>query len=738
MNIQGINNTARRFYKFVLLYIGLGFKAIQILFLEGSGALWHRYKQYRKDKYYDQAITQNNVDSGLPVVASDSTIQAIEKPLEALMKARLSCFLNQFNSKLSFPEYAEPLVTIITPVFNKASYTFQYFESLLAHTHIPYELVIINNGSVDETNHLLSRTINIICIDNQTNMGFVKACNQGANIAKGKYLLFANNDIIVTPGWLNNLVRTIENDRKCGAVGCKLILPNGKLQEAGSIIWSDGTATGYGRGDDPMNHSYSYLREVDYCSGACLLVNKAIFHKLNGFDEIYCPAYYEDTDLCLGMRNLGYRIIYQPDVMIFHHEYASGGYQNASSLMETNHLKFLAKWENILKDKLAFSPNNILFARDLRKTQRILVIDDRIPTPDQGTGYPRSYQLIKSMAEFGYKVTLFPLMNTQAWQPYTHEFQQLGIEVFHGNNLDLNKFARERSGHYDIVLVSRPHNMASSINIIKEHFTDARIIYDAEALFSLREILKAEIKGNKLKDSEAQSMIDTEIKLMKQADMIITVSDNEKNTVLKHGIKNVVAWGHPTKIVTASNGFDDRRDILFIGAFLSDDSPNEDAAVYFIKEIFPKIYKQLLCRFIVVGSNPPNSIKELADTNIIVTGYVNDLTEYYEKCRIFVVPHRYSGGIPWKLTEAMSRGIPSVVSQLTATQLNLTDGMETLIGKSEIEFAQKVIELYQDKQLWQRIQKNALDYIAKTCDPAYLKSSLKSILETAVRRNHKH
>jgi GT2 family glycosyltransferase len=735
VKIQALYNSTLRFYRFIRPYLGLGFKAIQILFSEGFGALWHRYKQYIKDKKHYQAIIKNNVDSGSPVVASNSMIQTLEKPLEDFMEARLSCFLNQFDNKLILPEYAEPIVSIITPVFNKASYTFQYLESLLAHTRMPYELIIINNGSTDETNHLLNRTTNIIHINNQDNLGFIKACNQGANIAKGKYLLFANSDVIVTPGWLSNLVKTIENDNKCGAVGCKLILPDGKLQEAGSIIWSDGTATGYGRGDDPMNPSYSYLREVDYCSGACLLVSKTIFHQLNGFNEIYWPAYYEDTDLCLGIRNLGYKIIYQPDVIVFHHEYASGGYQNASSLMEANHFKFLAKWENMLKDKLAFSSSNILYARDLRKTKRILVIDDRVPTPDQGTGYPRSYQMIKSIAEFGYKVTLFPLMNTEAWQPYTHEFQQLGIEVFHGNNLDLNEFARERPGYYDLVLVSRPHNMASSINIIKEHFASAPILYDAEALFSLREILKAEIKGNKLKDSEAQSMIDMEIKLMKQADVIITVSDNERDTVLKHGIKHVVSWGHPTNIMAASNGFDDRRDILFIGAFMSDDSPNEDAVVYFIKEIFPQIYKQIPCRFIIVGKNPPDCIKELEDANIIVTGYVNDLTEYYEKCRVFVVPHRYSGGIPLKLTEAMSRGIPSVVSRLTAAQLNLTDGVETLIGTSEIEFAQKVIELYQDKQLWQRIQANALDYIAKTCDPSTLKLTLKNIFELADKGN---
>lgn len=705
-------------------YLDLGSKAGRILFSEGPGALWSRYKQYK-----------NSLISP-PTLADSDTI--LRQSLENYNLARLSSFLCQNDSRLKFPAYTEPLVSIITPVFNHAALTYQYLESLLAHTSAPFELIVIDNDSTDETNVLLKRVANIKYITNKENLGFVQACNQGAGMARGKYLLFANNDIIVTPGWLSSLVETIENYPRCGAVGCKLVWPNGKLQEAGSIIWKDGTATGYGRDDDPAKHEYSYLRDVDYCSGACLLVSKSLFAELNGFDEVYSPAYYEDADLCMGISKLGYRVIYQPDVTIFHHEYASGGYENAAALMQVNHLKFMSKWENMLKDKLAFSPANILYARDVRRTKKILLIDDRIPTPDQGTGYPRSYHMIKSMAELGYKVTLFPLMNTQPWQPYTREFQQLGIEVFFGDNLDLNKFAMDRAGYYDLILVSRPHNMERSIDIVKERFPDALLLYDAEALFSLRNILKAEINGNKLEETAAKSMIDAEIRLMQQADMIITVSENERDTAVKYGIKRAVSWGHPTKIIIPSTGFEERKDILFIGAFLSDDSPNEAAVLYFAREIFPQIFERMPCRFIIVGKDPPASIKELESANVIVTGYIADLTEYYEKCRIFVVPHRYSGGIPWKLTEAMSRGIPSVVSKLTAEQLNLTDGVETLVGNSEEEFAQKVIQLYRDEQLWQRIQQNAFKYIAETCDPARLNSALKDILELAINNYYQN
>lgn len=738
MKFQAIKSCALLFSEHIRHYRQLGSKAVKLLFSEGCGTLWYSYKQYRKNTKYFQLISATAAAHSQHSEKDKTTNEAPGYSLDNFMEAKLKCFLGQYDNKLLFPVYDEPLVSIITPTFNKASFTYQYLESLLAHTNIPYELIIIDNNSTDETNDLFNRVANITHIKNENNLGFIKACNQGANKAKGKYLLFANNDIIVTPGWLSNLVKTIESDAEYGAVGCKLIWPNGKLQEAGSIIWCDGTTVGYGRGGEPMEPEYSYLREVDYCSAACLLVSGRLFHEIGGFDEIYLPAYYEDTDLCMQIKKIGYKVVYQPAVIVFHHEFASGGYKKASSLMEANHHKFLAKWKNVLKNKLPFSSSDILCARDIRKTKRILVIDDRVPTPDQGTGYPRAYHMIKSIAEFGYKVTIFPLINTQPWQPYTHEFQQLGVEVFYGDGMELSKFSQDRAGYYDVVLVSRPHNMKRSIGSIKEHFANAFILYDCEALFSVREILKAGVIGNRLNEGKAKAMIDTEIELMKQANLIITVSDNERDTVLKNGIKHVLSWGHPTNIIMPTNGFDERRDILFIGAFLSDDSPNEAAVLYFIKKIFPQIHKQIPGRFIVVGKNPPDSIKELASANVIVTGYVEDLTEYYEKCRIFVVPHKYSGGIPWKLTEAMSRGIPSVVSQLTATQLNLNDGMETLIGRSEDEFAQKVIQLYQDKELWQRIQKNALSFIAKTCDPDSLKTSLKNILKMAIEGDNKN
>ena len=691
---------------------------IRTLINEGWESFWWKYRLYIKSKQIEKKDKR--------------TLHQKENDiLTALAKSKLKHFLSQPTFNLSFPHFKEPIVSIIILTFNKAYLTYQCLESILAHTDIPYEVIIVDNASTDETLSLLKRCKNVIVLKNNENLGFIKGCNQGAAQARGKYLLFLNNDTVVTSGWLSGLVKTIENYYKCGAVGCKLVWPNGKLQEAGSIIWQDGSTLGYGRGDDPWKPEYSYTREVDYCSGACLLVRRDLFQKLRGFDERYVPAYYEDSDLCLGVVKLGYTVVFQPKIVIFHHEFASSSFKKAETFMNTNRSKFREKWSSYLRTKLPPSSQNILLARDKRLGERILFIDDRIPTLYQGSGFPRSYYIIKFLAELGCKLTIFPLQDGTPWQPSTSKFQELGIEVFYGESLDFFHFCKTRVGYYNTVLISRPHNMRKVFHIIKRFFPNAVLIYDSEALFANREILKAKVKRITLSKKNIERMIREEINLMKKADVVISVSENEKRMIQKNGVNNVEVLGHPLTIKESSLTFSERKDILFVGSFLSLDSPNEDAILYFTKEIFPKIWQKLNCHLFIVGINPPDSVKKLSCSTVTVTGYVEDIGEYYKKCRVFVIPHRYAGGIPWKLHEAMSYGIPAVVSKLIASQLGLSDEKEVLIARNKEEFIEKVIKLYLDEQIWYTLQQNAIEYIKENCAPNAIKITLKKIIKKA-------
>ena len=178
----------------------------------------------------------------------------------------------------NFKVSAKPSVSIIIPVFNNWRFTYKCLRSVVKHTQGSYEIIVVDNNSTDVTPQLLSDTQGIQVITNTSNEVFVNACNQAARQAKGDYLLLLNNDTEVTPDWLDAMLAPF-SDADTGIVGAKLLYPDGSLQEAGGIIWRDGTGCNYGHGDNPNLPQYSYRRVVDYCSGACLMIPRNLWEK---------------------------------------------------------------------------------------------------------------------------------------------------------------------------------------------------------------------------------------------------------------------------------------------------------------------------------------------------------------------------------------------------------------------------------------------------------------------------
>jgi len=250
---------------------------------------------------------------------------------------------------LKFETPVVPKVSIIIPVHNECIPTYQCLKSILMHTtDVSHEVLVIDDGSRDATPQMLSRTKGLRLFRNEESRGYIYSCNRGAKEARGKYLLLLNNNRSVAPHWLKELVKTFESEPGAGAVGAKQVYLDGRLQEAGSILWRDGYALGYGEGDDPFKPEYSRLREVDFCS-ACLLVRKDIFQELGGFDTRYMPGGYEDADLCMGVRTKGYKVLYQPEAVVYQHGYSSSSPDRSKNLMERNRSRFARKWSEQLQ-----------------------------------------------------------------------------------------------------------------------------------------------------------------------------------------------------------------------------------------------------------------------------------------------------------------------------------------------------------------------------------------------------
>ena len=213
-----------------------------------------------------------------------------------------------------------PAVSIVIPVLNHVRLTLECLLSIVeGGSDLPFEVIVVDNGSTDATKVLLSRIPNLTYVRNEENTGFGGACNTGAAAARGRYLVFLNNDAQVKAGWLTALVQTFSDDDRVGAVGPKVLFPDGRLQDAGALINPDGTSTMIGVFDDPDLPRFNYPREVDYVSGVCLMIDAVRFRELGGFDDDFAPAYCEDVDLCLQLRQKGLRIVYQPSAMVVHH-----------------------------------------------------------------------------------------------------------------------------------------------------------------------------------------------------------------------------------------------------------------------------------------------------------------------------------------------------------------------------------------------------------------------------------
>lgn len=563
--------------------------------------------------------------------------------------------------------------------------------------------------------------------------------------AQGEYLLFLNQDAFVHRDCVSALMKTLDSSSNIGAAGAKLVSQDGKLLEAGCIVWKDGSCLGYGRGDNPDKPEYCYVRDVDYSSAACLMVRREAFRRGGGFDEDF-PAYYEDTDLCMKLWDRGFRVVYQPLAVATHIEFSSSSLENAAKLMAKRQHAFARKHESALVTRLPCSPANVLSARDRRVRSRILVIDDCVPKPADGSGYPRMFLMLKAIASLGYRLTLLPA-DAPPKQPETQILNQVGIEILWGKGLIREAFS-SRINFYDIALISRPHNALPGIDLVRETNPHARIIYDVEALWHRRERLSRQIGFPSMDPRFAKE--ENELSLIDRADYVISVSQSEKTIIEDKLKKRVLLWGYPASVSPTKTPFEKRSGLLFVGGFKSAPAHNDDAVIYFTENILPKIRQKIPdCKLTVAATNAPNYIKQLASESTIITeryakfqdgaeGRLDDfrdLRELYESSRVFVAPIRFAAGIMLKLVDAMSVGIPCVVSRVAADGFPLTDGVEALVANDDEEFIEKTIHLYSDQQLWQRIRENELSYVEKHFDPSTMQRQLENFLKTVVHNN---
>lgn len=621
-----------------------------------------------------------------------------------------------YYKKLVVPKYDKPEVSIVIPVYNQFHFTYHCIKSIIQNTkNLSYEIIIADDVSIDKTAKISKYIKNIIVNRNETNQGFLLNCNAAASRAKGRYLHFLNNDTQVSTGWLKSLFDLMERDSTIGLAGSKLIFSNGTLQEAGGIIWNDASGWNFGRGDDPSKPEYNYVKEVDYISGASIMISKSLWDEIGGFDTRYVPAYFEDSDLAFEVRKHGKRVVYQPKSEIIHFEGISHGTDVSSGIKSyqlKNKEKFIEKWENVLKAEHQNPGENAFIARERGgKKPTVLMVDHYIPTFDKDAGSRTMYHFVKLLIDAGFTVK-FIGDNFGRIEPYSTIFEQMGVEILWGENylLRWRDWIEENGEFIDFAFLARPHISMKYIDIIKTH-TNAKIIYYGHDLHYLREQRAFELTGKSEHKKMSEYWKPRELKLMKKADVAFTVSSDEQR-IMNEELQEQKAVVCP---IFFYDDFSDKpidvkekKDLLFVGGFSH--LPNIDAVKWFMSEIWPEVSKKLPgAKFYIVGSNPTKEIKAYSTGRVIVTGFISDekLKKLYEKCRVCVIPLRYGAGVKGKTLEAMYHRI-SIVSTSIGLEGYEEIDQYILPHDSAKSFSDEVISLYKDDS---KITENHNKYI---------------------------
>jgi GT2 family glycosyltransferase/glycosyltransferase involved in cell wall biosynthesis len=614
------------------------------------------------------------------------------------------------------PAPATPLVSIVIPTYGKLAYTCACLASLVEHADaVEFEVIVVDDASPDDSAQVLAGVEGLRLLRNPANLGFVGSCNAGAAVARGRWLLFLNNDTEVGPGWLAALLDTFQAFPDAGLVGARLVYPDGRLQEAGGLVFSDGSGWNYGRFEDPDAPQFGYARATDYCSGAAIVIERRLFAELGGFDQRYAPAYYEDTDLAFKVRASGRSVVVQPAATVVHHEGVTAGTDLGAGMKRyqvVNQGHFQERWREALARQPAPGTDVEAIVRAAPRG-RVLVIDATTPEPDQDSGSVRLTHLLHLLRQSGRHVTFFA--DNRAWVPdYSARLQRLGIEVLYDPWLgDPVTWLRAHGGDLDAVMVCRHYIAGNYLDLVRQYAPRARFVFDTVDLHYLREQRAAELTGSEEIARQAARTRGQELRLINAADVAVVVSSAEQALLARDapGARvEVLSNVHP--VLGCRRGHGERAGLFFVGGFQH--PPNLDAVIWFAQEVFPTIRAALPgIEFHVVGSRMPPAILGLEGDGIRIHGHVADLEPFLDGCRIALAPLRYGAGVKGKVNMSMSYGQPVVATPMAVEGMHLTDGTEVLVADGAQAFAGAVLRLYEDAGLWQRLSDGGLDNVRR-------------------------
>lgn len=633
--------------------------------------------------------------------------------------------------KLKLPDVSNPTVSIVIPAKDKFAITYHCVASIiLAYNNVSYEVILVDDCSVDETTYAEDIIENLTVVRNDVNLGFVKSNNRAVEQARGKYLCLLNNDTEVTVGWIDEAIDIFNIHNRVGSVGCRLIYPDGVLQEAGGIVWGNGKPWNYGKNQNASHPSYNYVRQADYLSAAALFIDRAVWDSVGGFSDEYIPAYYEDTDLAYKIRSVGFKCLYCPTSVVVHFEGKSNGTSTKSGIkkyQEINGKTFRAKWFEDYKHGGTEGVQPHLEV-DRECNFRVLVLDADTPRLNSDAGSYAALQEMQLLSELGCKLTFIP-ENIAHMGLHTDHLQKLGVEcVYYPFYQSIQQFLELRGSEFSAVYITRYQVAENYLESIRR-FTNAKIIFNNADLHFLRE-LRQKLQTDNRDFTGPISTRERELDVIRNVDVALCYTDAERAVIVSHVLeeKNIAKCPWVIKTQSQIPTFEERVDIAFLGGYRH--SPNIEAVTYFCENVVPILSDRLPdVKFKVYGSHIPDSFEKYESANVEIHGFVEDTSEVYNRARVFVSPLLSGAGIKGKILECMAAGLPSVVSGVSAEGTGLVHSQSTFIAETVNEWCDYIEMLYTDKSEWEKVSRNSLSIAESLYSPEQGLRIMQKILE---------
>jgi len=630
---------------------------------------------------------------------------------------------------LHLPLADVPLVSIVIPVHGHYAITRRCLAALAyAPTRVPFEVVIVDDGSPDGSSQWLVQDAPGVRLERHAfARGFNQACCTGAAAARGDYIVLLNNDTEPCALWLEELLDPFQRWPDTGLVGAQLIYPDGRLQEAGGIVWGNGEPWNYGRGGNPYDPRFAYARQVDYASGAALAIRRSLWNEVGGFSPEFSPAYFEDTDLAFKVRQAGYSVRYAPLARVIHHEGVSNGTEagSESGLKRYQVLHaplFRTKWAQAFQASGEPHPEEAHRIKDRGIVGRALFIDHETPRPDRDAGSHAALVEMELVQALGWKITFFPA--NLAWLGgYSEDLQRRGVEVLHAPFvLSLDQLLRERGDEFDLIYLTRYAVATAALPAILQHAPRARRLFCNADLHHLRQLRAARAAGLTGEEQQralaaVQEVRRQEHATMRQMDLTLSYSDVERAVIESESLGDVATAACPWVVEgpQAPAPLHDRRGLAFLGSY--NHPPNRDAVEAFLAELWPELRERSPeLSLHLYGSHLGNDLAQAWGSvpGVVVAGWVADPASVYARHRIFVAPLRSGAGIKGKVVAAAAHGIPQVLSPLAAEATGLRDGQEVVIARHRQHWVEAILRLDADDDAWRAMSAAAHAYAAQT------------------------